>query len=37
MPLPYYINPIVTVYLAPVLFFGGLGLSIYGAYLRFQK
>ena len=36
MPLPYYINPIVTVYLAPVLFFGGLGLSIYGAYLRLR-
>jgi hypothetical protein len=36
MQIPYPVNPIVTVYLAPVLFFGGLGLSIYGAYLRLR-
>ena len=37
MPLPAPINPIVTVYLAPVLFFGGLGLSLYGVYLRLRN
>ncbi len=36
MSLPAPINPIVTVYLAPVLFFGGLGLSLYGVYLRLR-
>jgi hypothetical protein len=30
MQLPYPIQPVVTVYLAPLLFLGGLGLSLYG-------
>ncbi len=34
MQLPYPIQPVVTVYLAPVLFLGGLGLSLYGFYLH---
>jgi len=37
MQVPYPINPIATVYLSPVLFFGGLGLSIYGVYLRLRS
>ena len=36
MPLPAPISPIVTVYLAPILFFGGLGLCLYGVYLRIR-
>jgi hypothetical protein len=34
MELPYPIQPVVTVYLAPVLFLGGLGLCLYGFYLH---
>ncbi len=34
MKLPFPIQPVVTVYLAPVLFLGGLGLSLYGFYLH---
>ena len=34
MDLPFPINPLVTVYLSPLLFLGGLGLSVYGLYLR---
>jgi len=31
---PVSIPPVVTTYLAPVVFFSGLGLLIYGYYLR---
>jgi hypothetical protein len=34
MQLPYPINPIVTVYLSPLLFLSGLGLSSFGFYLQ---
>jgi hypothetical protein len=34
MELPFPIQPVVTVYLAPLLFLGGLGLSLYGFYLH---
>ncbi|MGH9717438.1 MAG: hypothetical protein ACRD4R_12035 [Candidatus Acidiferrales bacterium] len=34
MRLPIHIPPMVTAYLAPLLFFGGLGLTIYGFYLH---
>jgi hypothetical protein len=37
LPVPYAINALVTVYLPPVLFFGGLGLSLYGVYLHFRS
>jgi hypothetical protein len=37
MQLPYPVNAIATVYLSPVLFFGGLGLSLYGVYLRLRR
>jgi hypothetical protein len=34
MDLPYPIDPVVTVYLSPLLFLGGLGLTLYGLYIR---
>jgi hypothetical protein len=34
MELPYPIDPVVTVYLSPLLFLGGLGLILYGFYIR---
>jgi len=33
MDLPFPINPWVTLCLTPLLFLGGLGLSLYGLYL----
>jgi hypothetical protein len=35
--LPVQILPMAVKYLLPLLFFGGLGLSIYGLYLRFKS
>ena len=32
MNLPYPINPVITVYLSPMLFLSGLGLIIYGFF-----
>ena len=37
LPVPYVINSLVTDYLPPILFFGGLGLSLYGVYLRVRS
>ncbi len=34
MELPFPIQPVVTVYLSPLLFLSGLGLSLHGLYLR---
>jgi hypothetical protein len=34
MTLPVAVPPAVTLYLAPVIFMAGLGLLIYGIYLR---
>lgn len=34
MGLPFPIDPVVTVYLSPLLFLGGLGLTLYGFYIR---
>lgn len=34
LKLPIHILPMVTAYLTPLLFFGGLGLAIYGFYLH---
>jgi hypothetical protein len=34
MDLPFPIAPVVTVYLSPLLFLGGLGLTLYGFYPR---
>lgn len=35
--LPVTIPPAVTTYLAPLLFFGGMGLILYGVVLRFRS
>ena len=35
--LPVQVLPVVTNYLLPLLFFGGLGLSIYGLILRVKS
>jgi hypothetical protein len=37
MHLPFPIAPVVAVYLSPLLFLGGLGLTLYGFYLRISK
>jgi hypothetical protein len=34
MDLPIPIAPVVVAYLTPLLFLGGLGLTLYGFYLR---
>ena len=34
MNVPFPINPVVTLYLSPLLFLGGLGLALYGLWLR---
>ena len=35
--LPLTISPVVTTYLSPLLFLGGLGFSLYGVVLRFRS
>lgn len=35
--LPFPIIPAVAVYLSPLLFLGGLGLTLYGFYLRIRE
>ncbi len=37
MTLPIAVPPVVTAYLSPVVFLSGLGLLIYGIYLRFRS
>ncbi|HUJ30972.1 MAG TPA: hypothetical protein VLY23_06800 [Candidatus Acidoferrum sp.] len=37
MRLPFPLHPILTTYLSPVLFLGGLGLSIHGYYLQHKS
>ncbi|MGH9743125.1 MAG: hypothetical protein ACRD51_12345 [Candidatus Acidiferrum sp.] len=37
MRLPYPLNPLVTTYLAPVVFLGGLGMCLYGVFLRLRS
>jgi hypothetical protein len=34
LKVPIHIQPMIAAYLAPLLFLGGLGLSIYGFYLH---
>jgi hypothetical protein len=36
MDLPFPINPLITVYLTPLLFLSGLGLTLYGFYVLIQ-
>src|SRR5208282_3751451 len=33
IPLPFLLSPLVTTYLSPVVFLGGLGLCLYGVFL----
>jgi hypothetical protein len=35
--LPYPLNPLVTTYLSPVVFLGGLGMCLYGVYLHIRS
>jgi len=35
--LPFQLNPWITAYLAPVVFLGGLGMSLYGVFLRIRS
>jgi hypothetical protein len=37
MDLPFPIVPVVAVYLSPLLFSGGLGLTLYGFYWRIKE
>ncbi len=37
IPLPITILPLVTQYLTPLVFLGGLGLTLYGLFLRFRS
>ncbi len=36
MALPFPISPLVNMYLSPLLFLCGLGMSLYGFYLRIK-
>ena len=37
MALPFPLNPVLTTYLSPLLFLGGLGLSAHGYYLQHKS
>src|SRR5260370_30195524 len=37
IPLPAPALPLVTQYLTPLLFLGGLGMTLYGLYLKFRS
>jgi hypothetical protein len=37
IPLPASVLPLVTQYLTPVIFLGGLGLTLYGLFLRIKS
>jgi hypothetical protein len=37
LSLPFTLNPLITTYLAPVVFLGGLGMSFYGLFLRMRS
>jgi len=37
IPLPAPVLPLVTQYLTPLLFLGGLGLTLYGLFLKFRS
>ena len=37
LSLPFELNPWVITYLAPVVFLGGLGMSLYGFFLRMRS
>jgi len=37
LQVPVFVMPLVTNYLTPLLFLGGLGLALYGFYLRIRS
>jgi hypothetical protein len=37
LPLPAPVMPLLTQYLTPLLFLGGLGLTIYGFFLKVKS
>lgn len=37
MPLPVNLSPLVVTYLAPVVFLGGLSLSLYGMFVKIRS
>jgi len=37
IPLPVPVLPLVTQYLTPLIFLGGLGLTLYGFFLRIRS
>lgn len=37
LKLPYPLNPFVNTYLAPVVLLGGLGLCLYGVFLKIRS
>jgi hypothetical protein len=37
LSLPFSLTPLVTTYLAPAVFLGGLGMWLYGLYLRMRS
>jgi hypothetical protein len=37
LQLPVFVLPLVTNYLSPLVFLGGLGLTLYGVYLSFKS
>jgi len=37
LSLPYPLSPLVTTYLAPAVFLGGMGMFLYGVYLRIRS
>jgi hypothetical protein len=37
IPLPAPVMPLVTQYLTPLLFLGGLGYALYGLYLKIKS
>lgn len=37
LKLPYPLNPFVNTYLAPIVFLGGLGMCLYGFFLKIKS
>jgi hypothetical protein len=37
IPLPASALPLVTQFLTPLVFFGGLGMTVYGLFLKFRS
>jgi hypothetical protein len=37
LSLPYPLNPLVTTYLSPAVFLGGMALCLYGVFLRMRS